>query len=146
VRDGDIIAAYGRLLQNPDPVIRDQAALAWCTWESVTPAWPPAEGLSPRFRDPAFRMAFARIVTHYVQHYAWLEDGVLLRDARAIADIPGIMVNGRFDSQAPIGWAYDLKRVWPRAKLVIVDNAGHDASSASIAEELIRATDEFAQP
>jgi proline iminopeptidase len=146
VRDGDIIAAYGRLLHDPDPVIRDQAALARCTWESVTPAWPPAEGLSPRFRDPAFRMAFARIVTHYVQHYAWLEDGVLLRDARAIADIPGIMVNGRFDSQAPIGWAYDLKRVWPRAKLVIVDNAGHDASSASIAEELIRATDEFAQP
>ncbi|MGC2757107.1 MAG: alpha/beta hydrolase [Candidatus Binatus sp.] len=91
-------------------------------------------------------MAFARIVTHYVQHYAWLDDGVLLRDARAIADIPGIMVNGRFDLQAPIGWAYDLKHVWPRAKLLIVDNAGHDASNANIAEELIRATDEFAEP
>ena len=144
VRDGDIIAAYGRLLHDPDPVIRDQAALAWCTWESATPAWPPANGLSPRFRDPAFRMAFARIVTHYVRDYAWLEDNILLRDARAIADIPGIMVNGRFDLQAPIGWAYDLKRVWPRAKLVIVNNAGHDASNASITGELIRATDEFA--
>jgi proline iminopeptidase len=53
-------------------------------------------------------------------------------------------VNGRFDLQAPIGWAYDLKRVWPRAKLVIVDDAGHDASNASIGWELIRATDEFA--
>ena len=54
------------------------------------------------------------------------------------------MVNGRFDLQAPIGWAYDLKRVWPRARLVIVDDAGHDASSAGITGELIRATDEFA--
>jgi proline iminopeptidase len=144
LRDGDIIEAFSRLLHDPDPAIRNQAALAWCTWESATPAWPPAEGLSPRFRDPAFRMAFARIVTHYVQHYAWLEDGALLRDARAIADIPGIMVNGRFDLQAPIGWAYDLKRVWPRAKLVIVDNAGHDASNSSIAGQLVRATDEFA--
>ena len=132
------------LLHDPDLAIRQQAALAWCTWESAAPVWPPAHGLSPRFRDPAFAMAFARIVTHYVRHYAWLEDGSILRDAAAIADIPGIMVNGRFDLQAPIGWACDLKRVWPHAKLVIVDDAGHDASNASITRELIRATDQFA--
>ena len=144
LRDDDIIDAYCWMLHDPDPAVREQAALAWCTWESATPAWPPAHGLSPRFRDPAFRMAFARIVTHYVRHYAWLEDNVLIRDAVAIADIPGIMVNGRFDLQAPIGWAYELKRVWPRAKLVIVDDAGHDASNASITQELVRATDQFA--
>jgi proline iminopeptidase len=144
LRDGDIIEAYCRLLNDPDAAIRERAALAWCTWESVTPAWPPAHGLSPRFRDPVFRMAFARIVTHYVRSYAFLEDGSLLRDARALADIPGVMVNGRFDLQAPIGWAYDLKRVWPRANLAIVDDAGHDASNASITRELLRATDNFA--
>jgi proline iminopeptidase len=144
LRDGDIIEAYCSLLDDPDASIRNQAALAWCTWESATPAWPPAHGLSPRFRDPAFALAFARIVTHYVRHYAWLEDGIILRDAAALADIPGTMVNGRFDLQAPIGWAYDLKRAWPRAKVVIVDDAGHDASNASITRELIRATNEFA--
>jgi proline iminopeptidase len=142
--DRDIIEAYCALLDDPDASIREQAALAWCTWESATPAWPPAHGLSPRFRDPAFRMAFGRIVTHYVRNYAWLEDGSILRDAAALADIPGIMVNGRFDLQAPIGWAYDLKRAWPRAKLVIVDNAGHDASTASITAELLRATNDLA--
>ncbi len=144
LRDGDIVEAYYRLLHDPDPAIRQQAARAWCRWESATPAWPPAHGLSPRFRDAAFAMAFARIVTHYVRNDAWLEDGSLLRGAGAIADIPGVMVNGRFDLQAPIGWAWDLKRVWPRAKLVIVDDAGHDASNASITRELIRATDQFA--
>jgi proline iminopeptidase len=144
VRSGDVIEAYCRLLDDPDASIRNQAALAWCTWESATPAWPPAHGLSPRFRDPRFALAFARIVTHYVRHYAWLEDGIILRDASALAGIPGIMVNGRFDLQSPIGWAYDLKRAWPRAKLVIVDDAGHDASNVSITGELIRASDEFA--
>jgi proline iminopeptidase len=144
LRNGDIIEAYCALLNDPDTTVREQAALAWCTWESGTPAWPPAHGLSPRFRDSIFRMAFARIVTHYVRHYAWLEDGILLRGIGAIANIPGIMVNGRFDLQAPIGWAWNLKRVWPRAKLAIVDDAGHDASNASITGELIRATDEFA--
>ena len=144
LRDDDIIDAYCRLLHDPDASIREEAALAWCTWESATPAWPPAQGLSARFRDPSFRMAFARIVTHYVQQYAWLEDNILLRDAAAIADIPGILVNGRFDLQAPIGWAYDLKRAWPRAKLVIVDDAGHDASNTRITGELLGATNEFA--
>ncbi len=143
-RDGDIVEAYYRLLHDPDPVVRGQAALAWCTWESATPAWPPTHALSPRFTDPAFAMAFARIVTHYVRHNAWLEDGILLRNAGSLADIPGIMVNGRFDFQAPVGWAWDLKRAWPRATLVIVDDAGHDASNASITRELIRATGQFA--
>jgi proline iminopeptidase len=144
LRDGDIIEAYYRLLRDPDPAICNQAALAWCTWESASPAWPPQTGLSPRFRNPEYALAFARIVTHYVRNYAWLEDESLMHGAGAIAGIPGVMVNGRFDLQAPIGWAYDLKRVWHRARLVIVDDAGHDASSAGIAGELVRATDEFA--
>jgi proline iminopeptidase len=144
IRDGDIIEAYARLLHDPDTAIREQAALAWCTWESATPAWPPTNDLSPRFRNPEYRLAFSRIVIHYVSNYAWLDDGALLRDASAIAHIPGIMVNGRFDLGAPIAWAYDLKRVWHRAELVIVDDAGHDATNAGIARELVRATDRFA--
>ena len=79
-----------------------------------------------------------------VHHNAWLDDGVLLRNACTLANIPGVMVNGRYDLQAPIGWAYDLKRAWPRAELVIVDNAGHDSSNALVTEQLIRATNHFA--
>jgi proline iminopeptidase len=110
-------------------------------WESATPAWPPAPGLAPRFKDPAFALAFARIVTHYVRHDAWIEDGSLLRDANLLANIPGVLINGRFDFQAPIANAWELKRAWPGAELVIIDNAGHDAGSAGITRELIRATD-----
>jgi proline iminopeptidase len=90
-------------------------------------------------------MAFARLVTHYVHHNAWLDDGVLLCNAHQLANIPGVLVNGRYDLQAPIGWAYELKRAWPRAELVIIDNAGHDPSNANITDELIRATNHFAQ-
>ena len=88
-------------------------------------------------------MAFARIVTHYVRHNAWLEDGRLLRDADSLAAIPGILVNGRFDLQAPIANAWELKRVWPSAELVIVDDAGHNARDPAVTQELIRATDRF---
>lgn len=143
-RDGDIVEAYHRLLNDPDATVRQRAAEAWCMWESATPAWPPTTGLSERFKNPTFAMAFARLVIHYVRHNAWLEDGILLRDAALLADVPCIMVNGRFDFQAPVGNAWELRRVWPRAQLVIVDNAGHAANNQTLTRELVRATDQFA--
>lgn len=141
-RDGDMVEAYRRMLNDEDSMVRRRAAEAWCRWESATPAWPPATGMAERFTDPAYAMAFARIVTHYVRHNAWLEDGVLLRSAGALAGIPGILVNGRFDLQATIGNAWALHRVWPRAELVIVDDAGH-VPDANLSRELMRATSRF---
>ncbi len=142
-RDGDIVEAYSRLLLDPDPAVHQGAANAWCLWESATPAWPPVVGLAQRFTDPAYALALARLVTHYVRHNAWLEDGSLLRGAGVLATIPGVMVHGRFDFQAPLANAWELHRVWPRADLIVVDNAGHGASPA-LTQELIRATDRFA--
>ena len=62
---------YHRQLFDADPAIRSAAATAWCTWESATPHWPPTPGLDARYTDPAFALAFARLVTHYVRHDAW---------------------------------------------------------------------------
>jgi len=143
-RDGDIVEAYCRLLQDSDPAIRQQAALAWCVWESATPDWPPVSGLAPRFCDPSFAMAYARLVTHYVRHNAWLGDGSVWRAVDRLAGIPGVLVNGRFDFQAPIATAWKLHSLWPRSELVVVNDAGHAASNPGITEELIRATDRFA--
>lgn len=53
------------------PAVREQGARDWCRWEdellSNEEGWRP----NPRYDDPAFRMAFARIVTHYFHHHAW---------------------------------------------------------------------------
>jgi proline iminopeptidase len=142
--DGDVVEAYHHLLNDPDPAIRHAAALAWCTWESATPAWPPTTGLASRFTDPNFAMAFARLVTHYVRNNGFLEDGCLLRDAGVLANIPGVLINGRFDLQAPLANAWELKRLWPRAELVVVEDAGHAADHPGVTGELVRATDGFA--
>ena len=133
------------MLSDPDPDTRHRAAHTWCLWESATPDWPPSTGLKKRFQDPDYAVAFARIVTHYTRNYAFLEDGVLLRNAHVLAETPGILVNGRFDFQAPLGNAWELKRMWSRAELVVVPDAGHGGSTALDAE-LVRATDRFARP
>ena len=136
--DRDVVDAYHRLLYASDPAVQQRAAYEWCLWESATPAWPPATGLSARFRDRRFALAFARLVTHYVRHNAWLEDGSLLAGASVLADIPGVLVNGRFDFQAPIANAWTLHCAWPRSDLVIVDDSGHSAEA--ITREIIAAT------
>jgi proline iminopeptidase len=144
-RDGDVVEAYSRLLHDADPEVCRRAAFEWCMWESATPEWPPTPGLDDRYEDPAFALAFARLVTHYVRHHAWIEDGSLLRDAGVLAHIPSVLVNGRFDFQSPIGTAWDLHRAWPRSELVIVDDAGHDSSHHGIIRGLVQATDRFAR-
>ena len=144
-RSDDVVESYHRMLESGDREVAEWAAYEWCMWESATPAWPPATGLARRFEDPAFRMAFARIVTRYVHHDMWLEDGAILRNLGRLSDIPAVMVNGRYDFQSPIGTAWALKRAWPAAELVIVDDAGHAADARGITEELVRATDRFAE-
>jgi proline iminopeptidase len=142
-RVGDVVEGYARLLNDPDPGVCRRAAEAWCTWESATPAWPPRAGLESRFREPRYALAFARIVTHYVRHNAWLEDGALLEGAHVLADVPGVLINGRFDFQAPVANAWALKGAWPRAEMVIIDNAGH-TGNANLTRAIVEATDGFA--
>jgi proline iminopeptidase len=141
-RDDEVVEAYSRLLNDPDPEVCRRAAFEWCMFESATPHWPPHEALDQRFQDPAYAYAFARIVTHFVRHHLFLEDDVLLRNAAALSKIPGVLINGRFDFQSPISNAWALHRAWRGAQLVIVDEAGH-AADARIGGEIVRATDRF---
>jgi proline iminopeptidase len=70
---------------------------------------------------------------------------VLLHRAESLGGIPAILINGRFDLQAPLGNAWMLHESWPGSELVVVDDAGHAGDDEKIARELIRASDRFAQ-
>ena len=51
---------------------------------------------------------------------------------------------GLLDLGAPIAWAWDLARAWPRAELVVVEHAGHAGDQPGMVDALVRATDRFA--
>jgi proline iminopeptidase len=144
LRDVDVVEEYARMLFDPDPEVRRDAAYGWCLWESATRSWPPTSDLDERFEDPAFALAFARLVTHYVRHDAWLEEDELLHGIGALDAIPAVLVQGRFDFQSPLGSAWAVHRAWPSSELVVVDDAGHDAGAPGIEREIVRATDRFA--
>ena len=143
-RDGSLVEAYSRLLHDPDAAVREQAARDWCDWEDSHVAIRQDHRPNPRYEDPTFRMAFARLVTHYWRYAAWLEDGILLREARKLAGIPGVLVHGRLDVSSPVDNAWELAGAWPDSELVLVDEAGHGAGYPGMTEALISATDRFA--
>ncbi|MGN9778954.1 prolyl aminopeptidase [Micromonospora sp. H33] len=124
-RDGDLADAYARLLVDPDPAVREQAAQDWCAWEDTHVATVPGHRPDPAFADPAFRMTFARLATHYWRHAAFLPEGELLRGAYRLAGIPGVLVHGRLDISSPADIPWRLARAWPGARLELLDAAGH---------------------
>lgn len=125
-RNDDLVDAYYQLLRvHNGTAVRERAAVEWCRWEDA--ASPLPGGVSnPRYEDSAFRTAFARIVTHYFRHRAWLSDDELLRNADRLAGIPAVLVHGRFDLGGPVDSAWQLARAWPGAQLVLVET-GHTA-------------------
>jgi proline iminopeptidase len=144
-REGDLVEAYYQLLHDPDPAVREKAAQDFHDWEAASLSVDPDAKPRPLWLDPDFRMARARIVTHYFRNRAWLEEGILLREARKLSGIPGIMVHGRLDLGAPLVTAWELAQAWPDAELILVSGAGHSYSDSGINEALIAATNRLAR-
>ncbi|MFE1312804.1 prolyl aminopeptidase [Streptomyces sp. NPDC058755] len=142
-RDGDLAAAYSRLLESPDPAVRERAARAWTDWETATVPAPPRS--VARFEDPVYRMGFARTVTHYWGNDHFLgeegDGGVVLRHAHLLAGIPGTLVQGSLDFGNLLGIVWRLRQAWPGSELVTVDDAGHTTGAPGVAEALVAATD-----
>lgn len=141
---GHLIRAYSRLLADPDPAVHGPAAVAWSRWESSTITLLPRPELVATFTEPEYAVAFARIENHYFTHGGWFEDGQLIRDAHTLADIPGVIVQGRYDTCTPPMTAWDLHRAWPEAELRMIPDAGHAFDEPGILDALIEATDRFA--
>lgn len=142
-RSGDLVEAYHRLLHSDDPDVALRAAIAWSSWEGATSTLLPRQDRVDETSEPRFALAFARIENHYFRNAGFIDEGELLRDADALASIPGVIVQGRYDVVCPATSAWDLHRAWPTSVLHVVDDAGHAAAEPGITHHLVEATDRF---
>ena len=142
---GDFVRAYHRRLTSEDPAVRRAAAKAWSIWEGATSKLFPSTDLVARFGEDRFAEAFARIECHYFVNAGFFDsDNWLLENVHRLRDVPGVIVQGRYDVVCPMKSAWDLHRAWPQAEFHVVADAGHAASEPGILSRLVEATDRFA--
>lgn len=134
---GDMIAAYNRRLFSGDTMLETRYARAWAAWENAL-ASIDSEG-SGGSGPAEYARAFARLENHYFTHGCFLsDDQQILANMGKIAHIPGVIVQGRYDMICPPASAYNLSRLWPASRLVMVGKAGHALSEPGISAELVK--------
>lgn len=126
---GRIVEAYAQLLNSPDPKILDAASREWALWEDTHVSTGAGRFTrDPRWNNDVFRLAFARLTTHY-----WAHDGFntppLLDRMDRICHLPGILIHGRQDISGPAVTAWELHRAWPGSILIIDEGEGHGGAT-----------------
>jgi proline iminopeptidase len=140
----DLVSAYYRRLTSANELEQIQAAKAWSIWEGRCATLHPNPRVVEHFGHPHVAIALARIECHYFMYQSFLEPDQIVRDAHKLANIPAVIVHGRYDMVCPLDNALALSRAWPQADLQIIRDAGHSASEPAIVDALMRAVENLA--
>ena len=134
---GDLIGAYHRRLFDGPPHEQVRFARAWAAWENAL-ASVASQG---RTGEPGgdYARAFARLENHYFTNAGFLEGDCWIRSRLdRIADIPGDIVQGRYDMICPPLSAQRLADGWEAGRLHMIPFAGHALSEPGISDQLVR--------
>ena len=66
-----------------------------------------------------------------------MEEDYIVKSANVLNNIPGLIVQGRYDLICPPNNAYELHKNWKKSKLTIINTAGHSSSDEGILENMI---------
>ncbi|MDQ2994571.1 MAG: prolyl aminopeptidase, partial [Pseudomonadota bacterium] len=95
--------------------------------------------------EPHTALSLARIEAHYFVNHCFLEKNQILTNVNKLADIPGILVHGRYDMVCSLENAWELHKAWPSSTLNIIRDAGHSSREPGVVDALIRATQDMAK-
>ena len=140
----NMVKAYYELLTGDNEIKRMSAAKAWSIWEGRTATLKGRKSVVNHFSNPHTALSLARIECHYFINNSFLVDNQILDNVERLKNIPGVIVQGRYDVICPMESAWELHKAWSNSKLDIINDAGHSASELGITNALILAADEVA--
>ncbi len=138
---GDLLAAYTKRLNDKDMKVCIEAAGKWNAWEmGILSLYKDVQNLTNLGENA---LPIARLECHYAMN-DYFENGRIMKGIPKIQNIPGVIIHGQYDMVCAARSAFELKKLWPKADLKIVPDAGHAASDPGNVHELISATNRFA--
>jgi len=130
------------LTTSADAAVRDRAVRAWALYETRLSAVGMTRQKAERRLEewgPDKTLPFSRIESHYMANGCFVPEGQLLEDLPRIADVPAIIVQGRYDVICPPATAFRVHQGMPRSRLVIVEDAGHSGFAPPVQRALVEA-------
>lgn len=139
----DLLDAYLRRLNDPDPQIRIDAARRWGAYEGSCSTLLASESTVAHYSDDRVALGLARIEAHYFVNRSFLKEDQLISGIDRIRHLPCTIVQGRYDMVCPAGTANKLHLAWPEAHYVVVPDAGHSAWEPGISAQLVAAMEKL---
>ena len=146
------LQAYYRRILDDDPSVSIPAICVWHDYERALSVLRIAvadhrilpSSLSPRVAENLPRLPTTpRMEAHYFSKQCFLLPQQLLGGAANLCDIPGIIVQGRYDLLCPPQNAYSLTECWKRSRIAYVEAAGHSQSEKGVSEAIRAAVKEL---
>ncbi len=118
----------------------------WHDYERILSQINPEKYIFDKKEDILKRRAYPNsplMETHYIENNFFLEDNQILENMNKLDDIPGYIVQGRYDLICPPLNANNLNIKWKKSKIKFVNSAGHSSSDEGILENLFIAFKEI---
>ena len=133
--------AYWRRILDPDPAVHTPFAHAWHDTERCLSELVPARTRLDRnsLTSPKSLPATPFMEAHYFNNDCFMRPSQLLEEAGKLANISGIIVQGRYDLLCPPATSRALAAVWRDAEIRVVEGAGHTLYDPGIRDAVMKA-------
>ena len=140
------IDAYLRRIIDADPAVHSPAARAWHDTEQILSTLN-----SGRLRLDLASLNSSRALpsspfmeAHYFSNDCFMRPNQLLVEAGKLANIPGIMVQGRYDLLCPPATSHALAAAWPNSQIRFAEGAGHSLYDPGVRDAVMKAIADLA--
>lgn len=138
------LAYYKSLVFSDDESISIPAAIRWNTFEGSIMTLLPRPTGNESDINGHIELARARIQIHYIKHLCFVGARDLITEAKnKLADMPTVIVQGRYDMVCPPITAWQLSQAMPHAEFHMIAEAGHSAMEPGTTSALVAATEKF---
>jgi proline iminopeptidase len=143
---GELLDAYWRRILDADSAIHAPAARAWGETERILSEHAPnrtrLDTAALRSSRPLPSTPFME--AYYFQNNCFMRPDQLMAEAGRLANIPGIIVQGRYDLLCPPATSHALAARWPKAEVRVVNGAGHSLYDPGIRDAVMKAIADLA--
>ncbi len=138
------LAYYKSLVFSDNESISIPAAIRWNTFEGNIMTLLPKPAGNASDINGYVELARARIQIHYIEHLCFVGSRDLIAEAQTkLADMPTVIVQGRYDMVCPPITAWQLSQAMPHAEFHMIADAGHSAMEPGTTSALVAATEKF---